>query len=216
MNRIIKLIVVIIFSMGMSCSNKQSHNFQSGDILFRGSLDSSLSQAIDAVTQTQQQHHYTHMGLVEVVNDTIWVIHAAPVKGVCRELLNDFSMPEGDSMLVGHYRIKNLDETTRINALKHAKSALGQPYNNTYILEDEGYYCSEFIHDAFVCDSVFKLNPMTFIDPESGDFHDGWIKHYAKLGIDIPEGQPGCNPNGIAANSRLEFLGILNKYLHRF
>ncbi len=195
----------------MSCSQQSTNDqYQSGDILFRGHISSSLSQAIDAVTQTGKEHHYTHMGLVEVTNDTIWVLHAAPEKGVCRELLDTFCLAGEDSIVVGHYRVKNLDEKQVVGALNFANSQLGQAYNYSYIMEDEGYYCSESVYEAFVTDSVFALNLMTFVDPESGAFHPGWIKHYEELGIDIPEGQPGCNPNGMAANERLEFLGYVN------
>jgi len=48
---------------------------------------------------------------------------------------------------------------------------------------------------------------MTFKDIETNDFHPGWIEHYDKLGIEIPEGLPGCNPNGMAASENLILLG---------
>ena len=59
----------------------------------------------------------------------------------------------------------------------------------------------------FEKDALFELNPMTFIDPATGEFDKTWIAHYRKLGIPIPEGEPGCNPNGLAASDKLEFLG---------
>ncbi len=194
----------------MSCNvSEESMRFKSGDILFRGRMDSSLSQAIDAVTQTEAQNHYTHMGVVEVFNDTVWVYHAAPSKGVCKELLSDFCLNGEDSVIIGHYRVKNMDADAVESAIRKANKQLGQPYNYSYILEDEGFYCSEYIYHIYEQDSIFKLNPMTFKDPQSGSFHSGWIKHYKELGIDIPEGQPGCNPNGMAASERLVFLGMI-------
>lgn len=211
MNRMIIVLVLVILSFSMSCNYKPSDSgFKSGDILFRGRLNSSLSQAIDAVTQTSQEHHYTHMGVVAVEKDTIWVLHATPVKGVCKELLADFCLNGDDSTVVGHYRIKDLGDAHFEKALSKAHKQLGQSYNFSYIMEDEGYYCSEYIYEIFAEDSVFQLEPMTFIDPQSGEFHEGWIKHYSDLGIEIPEGRPGCNPNGMAANERLEFLGRVN------
>ncbi|MBR8537729.1 hypothetical protein KDU71_19315 [Carboxylicivirga sediminis] len=196
----------------MSCQPAiENNHYQSGDILFRGYLNSTLSQAIDAVTQTGKEHHYTHMGLVEVDRDTVWVLHAAPGKGVCKELLEDFCLSDSDSVVVGHYRVKGLNTESVDTALAFANKQLGQPYNYSYILEDEGFYCSEFVYEAFAFDSLFKLNPMTFIDPQTGDFHRGWIKHYNELGIAVPEGEIGCNPNGMAANQRLEFLGMVKQ-----
>lgn len=209
-NSLVKRLFLAQIVVLMSCQQStESNHYQSGDILFRGHLSSSLSQAIDAVTQTGKEHHYTHMGLVEVVSDTVWVLHAAPGKGVCKELLEDFCLNDSDSVVVGHYRVQDIPNQSVSNALAFANKQLGQPYNYSYILEDEGFYCSEFVYEAFVSDSLFKLNPMTFIDPQTGDFHQGWIKHYHELGIAVPEGEPGCNPNGMAANQRLEFLGMV-------
>jgi hypothetical protein len=50
---------------------------------------------------------------------------------------------------------------------------------------------------------------MTFKDPETGKFLPGWIKHYQKLGIPVPEGEPGCNPNGLASSDKLKPIGVL-------
>ena len=40
-------------------------------------------------------------------------------------------------------------------------------------------------------------------------FYEGWIIHYNQLGIDIPEGLPGCNPNGMSASDNLVFVMFL-------
>ncbi|MCU4156995.1 hypothetical protein J1N10_13480 [Carboxylicivirga sp. A043] len=208
MKHLFKVAVIVLLTFSMGCTEDKTTNpFKSGDILFRGRMDGSLSEAIDAVTQTGKAHHYTHMGVVELCNDTVWVYHAAPVKGVTKELLADFCLSTEDSLVVGHFRIKDSYQAMIDRALETARQHVGQPYNYSYILEDEGFYCSEYVYELFVQDSIFKLNPMTFIDPQSGEFHEGWIKHYKELGIDIPEGEPGCNPNGMAANERLKFLG---------
>jgi len=183
---------------------------KTGDILFRGSLNSDLSKAINAVTQTYKATQYTHMGIAEVVDSVVWVYHAAPGKGVCRELLTEFQDPEGsESTVVGVYR---LDEQFHDNiplAIHCAKQLIGQSYNKTYILADEGYYCSEYIYHIWASDSVFQLEPMTFKKPGTDLFHEGWITHYNKLGIEIPEGRPGCNPNGMSASDNLVFVMFL-------
>ncbi|WP_430811013.1 MULTISPECIES: YiiX/YebB-like N1pC/P60 family cysteine hydrolase [unclassified Carboxylicivirga] len=204
------LFVMILMLSALACSTTNEQlAFKDGDILFRGQLDGSLSQAIDAVTQTDSSHHYTHVGVVEVEQDTVWVLHAAPGKGVCKELLADFCRFGQDAVVVGHYRIRGIDSKAVDRALGLANSLLGQPYNYSYLMEDEGYYCSEFVYEVFSGDSIFQLAPMTFIDPSSDSFHDGWVQHYADLGIPVPEGKPGCNPNGMAANESLVFLRYL-------
>nr|WP_319401972.1 YiiX/YebB-like N1pC/P60 family cysteine hydrolase [uncultured Carboxylicivirga sp.] len=184
---------------------------KSGDILFRGKSEGSLSSAIDEVTQTYPNFHFTHMGVVQVKNGEVMVWHATPDKGVVCEALQAFSSENGeDSVVIGHFRIKNISEQSIESALKLAKQYKGQPYDYTYIMESRGFYCSEFVYALFEKDSVFTLDPMTFKNPKTGAFHQGWIDHYQKMGIEIPEGKPGCNPNGMAASDKLEFLGYLS------
>jgi len=104
------------------------------------------------------------------------------------------------------YRIKNIEPKQIENAISIAKSLIGNPYNTTYILEDKGYYCSEYIYELFKKDSVFKLEPMSFKNSKTNTFHKGWIEHYKNLSIAIPEGRLGCNPNGMANSNTLKFI----------
>lgn len=192
------------------CENSDEFELKTGDLLFRGKTPSSLSTAIDDVTQTQEGKHFTHMGIVEMMDDQVFVIHAEGRSGVAREPLKDFMTErEGDSLYVEAYRLKSKWNDGVPEAIERASEAIGEPYNYTYIIEDSGYYCSELVWYAFAPDSVFTLEPMTFKDPATGEFHIGWREHYNKLEVDIPEGLPGCNPNGMAASERLELLGVV-------
>ncbi len=182
---------------------------QTGDLLFRQTIDGKLSQAIDQVTQTAAETHFSHVGLAEVDSAGVWVLHAEPEKGTCRVSLDEFLHPAHDSVLVVVYRLKPAWRSSVPEALERANQMLGKPYNFSYILSDSAHYCSEFIYRAFAPDSVFALAPMTFKDPQTGEFPEAWVEHYQKLGIEIPEGLPGCNPNGMAASERLERIGIL-------
>ena len=110
------------------------------------------------------------------------------------------------SFNVDLYRIKSIKSNQIENAIAIAKSLIGNPYNTTYILEDKGYYCSEYIYELFKNDSVFTLEPMSFKNSETNTFHKGWITHYKNLGIAIPEGKLGCNPNGMANSNALKFI----------
>lgn len=181
---------------------------KTGDILFRGKKPTDLSDAIDDVTQTGKGHHFSHVGMVEVINSDVFVFHAEGEKGVCKEPLDSFATDEaGRRLYVEAYRLKPGYQNNIDSAILRVKSVIGEPYNYTYIIEDKGYYCSELIYWAFESDSVFQLNPMTFKDLETDEFHPGWIEHYDKLEIEIPEGLPGCNPNGMAASENLMHIG---------
>ena len=184
-------------------------NLQTGDLLFCSSTSGELSKAIDQATQTGNKTHFDHVGIVEIANDTVWVFHAAPKKGVCRELIRQFLGSAKDAIVPTVYRMKDEYLKAIPGAIRKARTYIGRAYNYSYKIKDKGLYCSEFIYELFTADSIFTLNPMTFRDPETGKFLPGWIKHYQELGIPVPEGEPGCNPNGLASSDKLKPIGVL-------
>lgn len=204
--------IIIIFLAGLfACTQpKTKIELQSGDILFREKSSENISEAIDKVTQTSTRTHFSHVGLVEVSDTGIIVLHASPEGGTCIVSLNGFLHPKGDSVTVIAYRLKKDWQKAIPSAIKKAHQMMGKPYNFSYILSDSAHYCSEFIYRIFAADSVFKLEPMTFKDPATGNFPPAWVEYYQKMGIEIPEEKPGCNPNGLAASSKLERLGEIN------
>jgi hypothetical protein len=199
------LAILTIFLGG--CKDSKELPLKSGDLLFRSQTPSLLSQAIDDVTETGNGKHFSHIGIVDIKKDRISVIHAEGGKGVCKEPLDSFMTDErGDLMHADVYRLKPEYQPEIENALNRARSVIGEPYNYSYIVEDSGFYCSELVWWAFLPDSLFQLKPMTFKDSNTGKFHEGWIKYYMKLGIEIPEGKLGCNPNGMATSDKIYFL----------
>jgi uncharacterized protein YycO len=189
----------------VSCSN--TSDIKPGDIVFRGASTSNLSEAINDVTQTSKSTNYTHIGICDIVNGEVIVYHSDLGKGVVKESLELFiNSKDSISYNVDLYRIKKLESKQIENAISKAKTLVGNPYNTTYLIEDKGYYCSEYIYEIFKKDSVFELEPMTFKNSKTNTFHKGWIDHYRNLGIAIPEGKLGCNPNGMANSNTLEFI----------
>lgn len=201
-------ILFISLAALFACTQSESKiKLQSGDLLFREKSSENISEAIDQVTQTSGETHFSHVSLVEVTDTGIIVLHAYPEGGTCMIKLNDFIHPEGDSVTVIAYRLKNEWQKGISSAIQKAHQMLGKPYNFSYILSDTAYYCSDFIYRAFAADSVFKLEPMTFINPATRKFPVAWVEYYQKMSIEIPEGLPGCNPNGLATSTRLIRLG---------
>ena len=208
----IKLFVISFSLIGIFACTPTSNKIelQTGDLLFREKTSGKISEAIDKVTQTAEATHFSHVGLVEVSDTGIVVLHASPVGGTCVVSLNEFLHPESDSVLVVAYRLKAEWQKTIPAALTKAKQLLGKPYNFSYILSDTAHYCSEFVYLLFAADSVFVLEPMTFKDPKTNEFFPTWVDYYQKMGIEIPEGLPGCNPNGMAASDKLERIGKID------
>jgi len=205
----LKLASLFIFLAGLfACIQPEPRiKLQTGDLLFREKSSENISEAIDQVTQTSGATHFSHVGLVEVTDTGIVVLHAYPEGGTCIVSLNEFLHPKGDSVRVIAYRLKSEGQKAIPAAIQKAHSMLGKPYNFSYILSDTAYYCSDFIYRTFATDTVFNLEPMTFKDPKTGNFPAAWVEYYQKMGIEIPEGKPGCNPNGLAASEKLDKLG---------
>ena len=209
MNLKLNLAFIFLFVSGLfACAPKEPKiQLQSGDLLFREETSGKLSEAIDQVTQTSGKTHFSHVGLAEVTDTGIMVLHAYPKDGTCIVSLQEFLHPKGESVRIIAYRLKDEWQKAIPEAIRKAHKMLGKPYNFSYILSDSAYYCSDFIYRAFDADSIFKLEPMTFKDPATGKFPAAWAEYYQKMNIEIPEGKPGCNPNGLAASEKLERLG---------
>ncbi len=212
LRRFLIVCFLTIAALGLSGQDVylKKQDLRQGDLIFCGATATPLSQAIDQSTQTSNQTHFDHVGIVEITGDSSWIIHAAPKKGVCRETLSSFINGDSNHSELVVYRLRNVTAQRLTLALSEARNQLGAPYKYSYRLKDPGFYCSEFIYFIFKSDSVFLLKPMSFKDSATGTFLQTWVLHYQKLGIDIPEGELGCNPNGLANSSNLERIGILN------
>ena len=197
-----RLFFFLIFPLIVSCNNRI--RLQNGDLLFTGTETNNLSNAINHVTQTDKATNYTHVGIVEIDDQGIWVIHASPQKGVFRDSLETF-LEEKNRIFV--YRLKPDYRHFIPQALDKSHKYYGQPYDDSYLLNDSSQYCSGLMYLLFESAGIFQLNPMTFKDI-SGDFHPFWVEHYKRLNIEIPEGMPGCNPNGMATSPAIDFVGI--------
>ncbi len=189
----------------ITACGKNSARIQNGDHLFLYATDDSLSQAINTVTESEPGRNYTHQGLVQIEGKDTFVWHSAPEKGVVKESLSEFQNTQ-DGALRGMdiFRMPDSLQKHLPTIWKRANVLLGKPYNATYIMEDDGFYCSEFIYALFSTYGLFTLEPMNFKDPKTGTYPKAWIDHYQKLDIQIPEGKPGCNPNGMSRSPMLQ------------
>lgn len=206
-----KWLVVSILFIHVCCQTQTiSPILKNGDLLLVGDTGSDLSTSINQVTQTSKGTNYSHIALVEKKGNQFWVLHAAPENGSERIPLDEFiSTQKKENSQIDIYRIKKEFRPDFEQAIESAKFMLGKPYNFTYVLSDTAYYCSDFVYHSFEKDSIFEMNPMTFKNPGETEFNPGWIEFYSNLNMKIPEGKPGCNPNGMAASEKLEFIGSL-------
>lgn len=203
-------ILVIFLSQLCFAQKVETKNLKNGDLIFVEAEQENLSGAINRVTQRDKKNSYDHIGLLEVVQDSIFVLHASSNFGSIRQNLQDFytSQKNNQNNLV-IYRLKKGDQEAIPIAIKTAKNMLGKPYNWSYILNENNYYCSDFIERSFRKFKIFTLEPMTFINPNTSQIDTFWKDFYSKQGLEVPEGQLGCNPNGLAASEKLTKIGFL-------
>ncbi|MCO5259702.1 MAG: hypothetical protein M9916_06120 [Crocinitomicaceae bacterium] len=195
-----------------SCASTHGVHLKNGDLLLVSANDAGLSKAIDAVTQTDKKTHYSHIALLEKDKKTYYVLHAGTKNGSERIPLQTFvTIEHQDNQSIAVYRLKNQYQKTIPNAIITAKTWLGKPYNYSYVLSNEKLYCSDFVQRSFAKDSIFELNPMTFKNPSTGETDPTWIEFYKKQDREVPEGQLGCNPNGLAASPKVKMIGIITK-----
>lgn len=183
-------------------------HLKNGDLIFVGAEKANLSGAINRVTQKKDAIAFDHIGIIEKERDSLFVLNASSKEGSIRESIEQFYLTQktADNKIMV-YRLKDSFQYAISAALISARKMLGKPYNWTYILNENSYYCADYIERSFRKDHIFRLEPMTFINPKTGKTDDFWIDFYKKQHLEVPEGKPGCNPNGLAASEKLMLIG---------
>ena len=201
----------LLFTILISCT--KNFKLQEGDLLFQDLDSSPLCDAIELVTPGYNGANFSHIGLVVLDNDTLKVLEAIPPKVMITNL-DDFINRSFDKngnpkVIVG--RLKKEFTNSISNAVSYSKSKLDITYDEVFLINNETYYCSELIYEAFLNDSIFELKPMTFLHPKIKDTLKVWKEYYSDLNTNIPEGNPGINPGIMSLSNKIEmvhFYGI--------
>jgi hypothetical protein len=162
-----------------------SSNLRGGDLLFQDLDCGPLCDAIEAVTEG-----------AEAIGSEVTIISLA-----------DFKLR---SNKIWAARLKPKFQHLIPRAAKFAQAQIGKPYDEVFLLNNDRYYCSELIYESFKVanfgKAVFELSPMTFKEPNTGQFFPAWVDYYKPLKCPIPEGKPGLNPGSISRSPVLELL----------
>tara|TARA_Y100001968_G_C19413738_1_gene747789 strand:- start:1313 stop:2071 length:759 start_codon:yes stop_codon:yes gene_type:complete len=204
-----------------------------GDILFQDLDDSPLCDAIELVTPGYNGANFSHIGIITSIGDPFVqnmnlpdcvdpnydllsgtkVLEAIP-GGVRITLIDSFLNRSHDEnkkpkVIVG--RLKPKYKHSINNAIKFLEDKIGREYDQSFILNNNQYYCSELIYEAFKKDSIFELRPMTFLHPETKDTLPVWIDYYKDLGITIPEKKLGINPGTMSLSKKIDIVHFYGK-----
>ncbi|MCH5598538.1 hypothetical protein MKP09_11770 [Niabella ginsengisoli] len=167
-----------------------------------------MCDAIEAVTKGWKGNSFSHIGMVEKLNDTIYVWESMG-PGVRKVLLDSFRERSQHPLVIG--RLKNQYKKFIPSAIQFIHKNNGVAYDHDFLYGNGKYYCSELIYDALMYANnnkpFFKLYPMTFKQPGSSSYFPVWVNYYKRLNMPIPEGQPGCNPGGLSRSNKIFIVG---------
>ena len=201
----------ILLIILVSCSSK--FELKEGDLLFQDLDSSPLCDAIELVTTGYNEANFSHIGLIVLVNDTLKVLEAIPPKVMLTNLddfLNrSFDKDGNPKVIVGRLKDKYLHSVEE--AVSYSKSKLNIEYDEVFLMNNNSYYCSELIYEAFLNDSIFELQPMTFLHPISNDTLQTWKDYYKEIEVEIPQNKMGINPGIMSLSNKIEmvhFYGI--------
>ena len=179
-------------------NNNSLFDLRPGDLLFFSDTTGMGSAVRESTGE------YTHVALVESVDDTVWIIDATQRYGVSRRPL---TTKYGSSGFPDVYRFKSgcfsID-----SVLARARSFIGQPYDNAFLPDNGALYCSELVYEVFLDDCsdkgkhLLEAKPMNWRD-KNGNLPQYWQEHFEKLGMPVPEGVLGTNPTDLSRSPML-------------
>ena len=198
------ILIIILFS------SNSNFKLQEGDLLFQDLDSSPLCDAIELVSPGFKEGDFSHIGIVVSNNNKLMVLESIPPKVKLTEITNflDRSHDKNGNPKVIVGRLKNQYKNAIPKAIKFAKEQLGLKYDNIFLLNNDKYYCSELIYEAFLEDSIFQLNKMTFLHPDTGDTLTTWLDYYHKLKEDIPQNELGINPGMMSLSEKINIVHI--------
>jgi len=179
----------------------------SGDLIFVTSENSDFEKSIVEVTKLKDKTlNFTHVGIINVTDSGVFIVEAVPQKGVVYTSLQEFKEENRNSILyIGTLKSKYKKYTK--TALSSACSHLGKGYDYAFDFENDLYYCSELVYDAYAHASgdihFFETPGMTFKKAGTDEILPYWIAYFEKLNLPVPEGKPGVNPTGLSRSEKL-------------
>ncbi len=176
-----------------------------------------LDDAIAAATGKQGAPRITHVAILQVQADSLWIIDATPRHGVSRRSLAAFltenRLADGTDptyiikRVTGAVKHKegpiNKKEPVKCKngidiqaAVERALACCGRSYDLYYQPGDPALYCSELVQACYLDTAgnpVFPSHPMNWLAAD-GSLPPYWEQLFAQAGMEVPQGLPGTNP----------------------
>jgi len=227
MRRLMTFFLLAASLLAAACSKDGSPvaapeaQIETGDLLFVGIPmnygDGDMAGAIADATSTGGETNFIHTAILEVDEaGSVWVIDATIAHGVDRHpldtLFSDFTLHRGNAKAT--FEVMRLADNQDVRRyVEQAKALLGEEYD-LYFLEGNGrHYCTELVYDIYVKPDGthhFDSVPMNFKNAE-GEMPSYWERLFASLGQEIPQGEPGTNPQQMRESPELVHVMYLNQ-----
>lgn len=206
-------ILIVISGVQLFAQSTTVKGLQEGDLLFQDLNCGELCDAIEAVTEGVNGQDFSHCAMVIREGDSLQVVEAIGSK-VQVNSIQKFFARSGDTLTIKNIvvgRVKQPYIDLIPQAAANAKELIGQPYDDAFLPNNNKWYCSEVLYEAFRKASsteFFELTPMTFKNPQTQDYFPAWVSYYKDLNTEIPEAILGLNPGSISRSDKIEIIKI--------
>ncbi|MBO4571950.1 MAG: hypothetical protein J5699_08505 [Bacteroidales bacterium] len=208
MKRVMFAALAVLVFLAAGCGGRKNtvadasdNTVKPGDLLFVAIPgDYVLDGISEAIAQStgSGELNFIHTAILDVDSAGVWVLDATIKHGVNRHPLDtflvDFTLKDGTYPELEVWRLN--DDSLAKEYVGNASAHIGLPYDFTFLPDNGSYYCTELVYDSYVTpegEHLFSTAPMNFALPD-GTMPVYWEQLFAKLGRDIPQGEPGTNP----------------------
>ena len=208
-----RIIFAFIFLSSCFQQIEEEFTFNDGDLLFQDLDSSPLCEAIENVTPGFNNMNFSHVGIVSITDGTPMVYEAYPpsVQQIDLKVFLNRSLDINNKPKVIVGRLKKEYRKSIRSAISFIENKVGTKYDDFFLYENNQFYCSELLYDAFLKDSIFELRPMNYKYQDSNEFQKQWINHFKKLDSEIPQGKLGINPGTMSISEKIEIVQILGE-----
>ncbi|MBO4433887.1 MAG: hypothetical protein J5769_00350 [Bacteroidales bacterium] len=209
-------IIVALMAAFASCGHR-ADVLRNGDLIFVGlpmdydAEGGSMDEAIASATGSSGELNLIHVAIAEVKADSVWIIDATIAHGVDRHpldtFLTDFTLRDGSYPEFIVKRVKGVDADA---AVARAKTLCGRGYDTRFLPDNEELYCTELVQNSYLDASgnpVFESRPMNFLASD-GTMPQYWEWLFGLLGMEVPQGVPGTNPQDMSKAPCLESVQV--------
>ena len=209
-------IIAALMAAFASCGHR-ADGLRNGDLIFVGlpmdydAEGGSMDEAIASATGSSGELNLIHVAIAEVKADSVWIIDATIAHGVDRHpldtFLTDFTLRDGSYPEFIVKRVKGVDADA---AVARAKTLCGRGYDTRFLPDNEELYCTELVQNSYLDASgnpVFESRPMNFLASD-GTMPQYWEWLFGLLGMEVPQGVPGTNPQDMSKAPCLESVQL--------